>query len=175
MLRLAASLKFGHATASLVVGKLHAASRRTALAQALVEYGGLQRTIFAVRYLADEAYRRRITRQLNKGESLHAMRRDLHFAHHGHVRRRHHDDQTDQALCLTVVTNAVVLWNTVYLGDALDHLRATGRPVTDDAVAHLSPAQDGHLNPYGCYTFDLDTDLTAARRRPLHQPPASRR
>lgn len=67
MLRLAASLKYGHTTASLVVAKLHAASRRSALAQALVEYGGIQRTLYALRYLADEAYRRRITRQLNKG------------------------------------------------------------------------------------------------------------
>ncbi|MEV0682142.1 DUF4158 domain-containing protein [Actinosynnema sp. NPDC050436] len=48
MLRLAASLKYGHATASLVVGKLHAASRRSALAQALVEFGGLQRTLYVL-------------------------------------------------------------------------------------------------------------------------------
>jgi len=57
MLRLSASLKYGHATASLVVGKLHASVRRSALAQALVEYGSIQRTVFALRYLADEAYR----------------------------------------------------------------------------------------------------------------------
>ncbi|MEV0682215.1 Tn3 family transposase [Actinosynnema sp. NPDC050436] len=48
MLRLAASLKYGHATVSLVVGKLHAASRRSALAQALVEFGGLQRTLYVL-------------------------------------------------------------------------------------------------------------------------------
>lgn len=55
MLRIAASLKYGHATASLVVGKLHAASRRSAVAQALVEYGAIQRTLYSLRYLADEA------------------------------------------------------------------------------------------------------------------------
>jgi Tn3 transposase DDE domain len=114
MLRLAASLKYGHATASLVVGKLHASSRRSAIAQALVEFGGLQRTIYALRYLADEAYRRRITRQLNKGESLHSLRRDLFFAHEGSVRRRHHEQQTEQALCLSLVVNAIITWNTAY-------------------------------------------------------------
>lgn len=48
MLRLSASLKYGHATAPLVVGKLHASSRRSAVAQALMEYGGLQRTLYAL-------------------------------------------------------------------------------------------------------------------------------
>ncbi|MER7369850.1 Tn3 family transposase [Nonomuraea wenchangensis] len=32
------------------------------------------------RYLSDPAFRRKISRQLNKGESLHALRRDLHYA-----------------------------------------------------------------------------------------------
>jgi TnpA family transposase len=108
MLRLSASLKYGHATASLVVGKLHASSRRSAIAHALVEYGALQRTTYALRYFADEAYRRRITRQLNKGESLHSLRRDLFFAHEGAVRRRHLDQQTDQALCLSLLVNAII-------------------------------------------------------------------
>jgi TnpA family transposase len=122
MLHLAASLKYGHATASLVVGKLHASSRRSAIAQAMVEFGGLQRTIYALRYLADEAYRRRITRQLNKGESLHSLRRDLFFAHEGSVRRRHQEQQTEQALCLSLVVNAIITWNTAYLELALEHL-----------------------------------------------------
>jgi AcrR family transcriptional regulator len=34
-----------------------------------------------------------VRRQLNKGESLHALRRDLFFAYQGHVRQRHLDDQ----------------------------------------------------------------------------------
>ena len=66
--------------------------------------------------------------------SLHALRRDMFFAHQGHVRRRHLDDQVDQALCLTLVTNAAVLWTTTYLGDALDALRAEGYPVIDEEI-----------------------------------------
>jgi len=54
------------------------------------------------------------------------------------LRRRHLDDQIDQALCLTLVTNAVVLWTTTYLGHALDALRADGYPLTDEAAAHLT-------------------------------------
>ncbi|WP_158057147.1 Tn3 family transposase [Saccharomonospora sp. CUA-673] len=158
MLRLAASLKYGHATASLVVSKLHAFSRRSALAQALVEYGKLQRTIYALRYLADEAYRRRITRQLNKGESLHSLRRDLFFAHEGTVRRRHHEQQTEQALCLSLVTNAVITWNTAYLELALERLSQRRGRIDRDLLAHISPALLEHVNPYGTYDFPVETE-----------------
>jgi TnpA family transposase len=57
------------ATASLLVGKLSASTRQNTLAAALKEYGALRRTIYAARYLSDPAYRRKISRQLNKGES----------------------------------------------------------------------------------------------------------
>jgi TnpA family transposase len=70
LLRLAGSLKFGHATASLLVGKLSASGRQKALAAVLKVYGALRRTIYAARYLSDPAYRRKISRQLNKGEPL---------------------------------------------------------------------------------------------------------
>jgi hypothetical protein len=75
---------------------------------------------------------------------------------------KHLDDQIDQALCLTLITNAVVLWTTTYLGDALDALRADGFPITDETLSHLSPAQHDHINFYGTYAFDID----AERRQP---------
>jgi hypothetical protein len=167
LLRLVASMKFGHTTASLLIAKLHASGRQNTLAKALQEYGRLIRTIYICRYVADEELRRRVRRQLNKGESLHALRRDLFFAHQGHVRRRHLDDQIDQALCLTLVTNAAVLWTTTYLGDALDALRAEGFPATDEMAAHLTPAQHDHINFYGTYSFDIDAELRRDGHRPL--------
>ena len=70
LLRMGGSLKYGQASASLIVGKWSAASRQNTLAAALKEWGMLRRTIHTAKYLSDPAYRRRITRQLNKGESL---------------------------------------------------------------------------------------------------------
>ena len=92
LLRLAGSLKFGHATASLIVGKLSASSRQNALAAALKEYGALRRTIYAARYLSDPAYRRKISRQLNKGESLHALRATCSTPTRAPSRARHLGD-----------------------------------------------------------------------------------
>lgn len=47
------------------------------------EYGAVRRTIHAARYLTDEDRRRRVGRQLNKGEGLHSLRRTLFFAREG--------------------------------------------------------------------------------------------
>lgn len=161
LLRLAGSLKFGHATASLLVGKLSASSRQNALASALKEYGALRRTIYAARYLSDVAYRRRIARQLNKGESLHALKRDLLYAHEGAIGARHLQQQTEQAWCLTLVTNAIVAWTTEYYGLAVDSMRAAGRHVDDDVLAHISPAHSENINFFGSIDLDIDAELAA--------------
>ena len=80
--------------------------QQNALASAIKEYGALRRTVYAARYLADETYQRRIGRQLNKGENLHALKRSLAYAGEGALRRRHHEEQTEQMWCLTLATNA---------------------------------------------------------------------
>ncbi|MET7935191.1 Tn3 family transposase [Streptomyces sp. NPDC005322] len=170
LLRLAGSIKFGHATASLIVGKLSASSRQNTLAAALKEYGALRRTVYAARYLADEAYRRKIARQLNKGESLHSLRRSLLYAHEGAIRHRHLAAQTEQAWCLTLLTNSVVTWTTEYYGLAIAQMRAEGRAVDDELLAHISPAHSENVNFFGTIAVEVDTELAKldpAGYRPL--------
>ncbi len=170
VLRPAGSIKFGHATASLIVGKLSASSRQNTLAAALKEYGALRRTVYAVRYLADETYRRKIARQLNKGESLHSLRRSLLYAHEGAIRHRHLAAQTEQAWCLTILTNSVVTWTTEYYGLAIAQMRAEGRAVDDELLAHISPAHSENVNFFGTINVEVDTELAKldpAGYRPL--------
>jgi TnpA family transposase len=163
ILRVAGSLKTGWVTSSLLVSRLQARPRKNALTRALQEYGRLEKTIFLLRYAESEDLRRRIGRQLNKGEELHALRRFLFFANEGHVRKRQPEEQTEQALCLNLLTDAVILWNTVRYGEILEELRSEGFPVNDEDVAHLSPTRYGHVNPYGRYRFDLGPRSGGAR------------
>jgi TnpA family transposase len=109
-----------------------------------MEHGALRRTIYAARYLSYPAYRRKISRQLNKGESLQALKRDLLYAHEGTVRARHLEAQTEQAWCLTLVTNAVVAWTTEYYGLAVEAMRNAGRRIDDEVLAHIPGAQREH-------------------------------
>jgi TnpA family transposase len=174
MLRLAASLKYGHATASLIVSKLSRADRQNSLAAALKEYGALRRTIYAARYLSGEDYRRKISRQLNKGECIHALRRDVFYAHKGAIRRRHLQQQTEQAWCLTLTTNAVITWMTEYLGLAVDQIRGQGRRVDEELLVHISPAHSENIGLFGTITVDIEAELAQldpTGHRPLRQSP----
>ena len=167
LLRVAGSLKRGHVTASLLIGKLQANSRRNALTRALQEYGRVAKTLFVLRYLGSEAYRRRIGVQLNKGEALHALRRFLFFAHQGQVRRAQPEDQANQASCLNLVTNAVIAWNTVYMAAVIDRLKSKGEQIAPEDLAHLSPARYDHINPYGRYQFRVDRWAGKKPLRPI--------
>jgi TnpA family transposase len=160
LLRLAASVKFGHASAALVVGKLCSSKRQqNALAAAHKEWGLLKRTIYAAQYLVDESYQRRIARQLNKGENVHALKRHVFYAHEGAVRRRRHEQQTEQAWCLTLVTNAIVTWMTEYIGLAVARKRARGEYVDDALLAHVWPTHHENVNFYGAITVDVAAEL----------------
>jgi TnpA family transposase len=153
------SLKFGEATASLIVGKWSAASRQNTLAAALKEWGRMRRTIHAARYLSDPVYRRKISRQLNKGESLHALRRDLHYAQQGTIVRPHLQDRTEQAWCLTILTNAVITWTTEYYGMAIRELRVQGREVPDELLSFIAPGHRENINFFGFIEVDIEAEL----------------
>jgi TnpA family transposase len=72
-------------------------------------------TIFILHYLEDQAWRQRVHAQLNKGEALHQLRKFLFFVRDGAVSQKDEKDQNNQAACLSIVTNAVIVWNTVYM------------------------------------------------------------
>lgn len=169
LVRIGGSLKLGHVSAALLIAKLQAGSRQHPLAKAMLEYGKLLRTLHALRWFTDEAFRRRIGRQLNRGEATNDLRRFIFFANRGAVRSPHHDDQTTQAHCHTLVVNACVLSTTGYLEDAVDAEQADGREVSDEAKAHLSFSHFEAINPYGTLVFDIASVLNRSRR-PLRCP-----
>jgi hypothetical protein len=121
--------------------------------------GLLRRTLSVTRILADKALRRRIARQLNKGENVHTLRRDIFHAHEGAVRRRHHEQQTEQAWCLTIVANAVVTWMTEYFGLAVARKRARGEYVDDELLAHIWPTHHENVTFMGSIRLDIASEL----------------
>lgn len=170
IMRVVGSLKLGWVNASLLISKLQSFPRQNILTRVLQEYGKLCKTIFILRYLESEQYRRRIETQLNKGENLHALRQVLFFGQQGQIRRHHLEEQVNQASCLNLVTNCVVAWNTVYIEAVVEQLRKEGKSIADEDVSHLSPARSEHINVYGKYRFDLEAARQQQGLRPLRLP-----
>lgn len=156
MLRLAGSLKMGWVTASLIVQKLQAFPRQHPLTRALQEYGRLIKTIHILRWYADETNRRRINRQLNKGEALHSLRSHLCYANQGEIRGQSDEQLRNQVGCLNLVTNAIIVWNTVYIEKVVQQLQQEGRVLNGEDLMHIWPTRYAHVNVYGRYHFELE-------------------
>jgi Tn3 transposase DDE domain len=119
----------------------------------------MRRTIHAARYPSDPVYRRKITWQLNKGESLRALRRDLHCARQGTIVRRHLQDQTEQAWCLTLLTNPVITRTTGYYATGIGELRGQGREVPDELLSFIAPGHRENINSFGFISVDIEAEL----------------
>ena len=167
LLRIAASLKMGWVTASTLISKLQAFPRQHKLTQMLIEYGRLIRSTFIPFYLEDEANRRRILVQLNKGEEVHGLREFLFFDNKGQIRKQQPDELVNLAGCLNLISNAVIVWNTVYMQEVIDELRKRGHAVNEADFNHLSSVRFQHINRYGKFRFDLSDDLAPSGLRPL--------
>ena len=149
--------------------KLQAYPQQNALAQALQEYGRLVRTLHVLRWYANTDDRRRVMRQLNKGEALHDLRAYLMIANKGQLRRKRGDKLVNQASCLNLVTNAVILWNTVYMAEAVAQLKREGYPVNESDLAHIWPTRYAHINVYGRYYFNIEEARKREGLRPLRR------
>ncbi len=134
-----------------------------------MEVGRINKTIYLLNFVSDEGYRRRILTQLNRTEKRHDLARMICHGRRGEIRKRYREGQEDQLGALGLVTNAVVLWNTIYMQDVLHHLKQSGLTIMDDDISDLSPLRHGHMNVFGRYSFTLADTILAGEHRPLNQ------
>jgi hypothetical protein len=86
--------------------------------------------------------------------------RCLFFANRGEFRTGDLEEIMNKASCLSLLSNAVLVWNTIQFGQIVVRLRAAGEEVLDADLAHISPLAFGHIIPNG--TYWVDRDLKAA-------------
>ena len=144
--------------------------RPSSLALAIIDAGRINKTLYLLNYIDDRDYRRRILTQLNRGEGRHSVARTICHGQHGEIRRRYREGQEDQLGALGLVTNAVVLWNTIYMQASLDHLRQQAVGINEEDEARLSPLGYGHVNVLGHYSFTLAENVMNGGLRPLNRP-----
>lgn len=167
LLRIAGSLKLGKLSASELMRTFQSGSKASALTKALRELGRIIKTLFLLSYIDDEAYRRRILVQLNRGELRHSLARVVFHGNRGELRQPYREGQEDQLGALGLILNVLVLWNTRYMNLAVEHLQANGVTVLQQDLVRLSPLVHSHINLQGRYSFDLLESVKKGQLRPL--------
>ena len=139
----------------------------------LIPYGPKTHECWFWAYIDDEARRRRILTQLNRGESRHALARALFHGKRGELRQRYREGQEDQLGALGLVVNIIALWNTIYMDAALQQLRKEGIPTPVEDISRLSPLLFDHINLLGRYAFSVPEAVKRGHLRPLRRPEES--
>jgi hypothetical protein len=57
----------------------------------------------------------------------------------------------NKASCLSLVSNAILYWNTLKIADIVDQLRQQGETVEEETLAHISLLPFKHVLPNGTY------------------------
>ena len=159
ILRIAASIKTGAVSASLIMRQLASFPRQNCVAAALRELGRMERTIFTLDWLENPELRRQAGQELNKGESRNSLSRAVFIHRLGEIRDRTYENQQHRASGLNLVVTAIILWNTRYLERAIAALREI-EDVPVNLLAHLSPLGWEHVNLTGDYIWGVAQPMT---------------
>jgi len=151
LVRLAASLKDRLTPAHVVMQRLANANASDRLAGALTQLGRLMKTIHILRYIHEAPLRDAIQLQLNRGEFRHILAKSLFFANQGGFRFGDYEEVMNKASCLSLLSNAALVWNTVHIARIVVQLRAAGHEVRDEDLARVSPLAHAHVIPNGSY------------------------
>ena len=111
----------------------------------------LLKTEYILQYLTDSDLRDKVQRQLNKGEHRHALARWIFFANQGRFQVGDYEEIMNKASCLSLVSNAVLYWNTVKMSEIIKQLESNGEMISDIALSHISLLPHRHVIPMGTY------------------------
>jgi len=77
----------------------------------------------------------------------------LFFANRGEFRSGDYEEIMNKASCLSLLSNAVLVWNTMAITKIITQLRAAGETIVDEDLARISPLMYQHVIPNGTYHF----------------------
>ena len=154
MIRVASSLKKRTAPAHIIVQRLMSSSPNDKLTNAFINLGRIIKTEYILRYITDPELRRTVQRQLNKGEYRHNLPRRIFFANQGEFTTGDYAEIMNKASCLSLVSNAMLYWNTIHINEQVDDLRSRGEIIEDDTLSHISLLPYKHVIPNGSYFIE---------------------
>lgn len=84
----------------------------------------------------------------------HKLPRRIFFANQGEFTTGDYEEIMHKASCLSLVSNAILYWNTLKITDIVDQLRARGEEVDLATLAHISLLPSKHVVPNGTYFIE---------------------
>ncbi len=160
LLRMAASINDGYGSATFLLERFGSAARNSKLHRAGTQWGQWWDSVYLCDYAAQPPFRRSVNRILVRGESVHQLERVIHAGPIRVDRGRRQDEKVMISGALTLLTNAVIAYNTWKLHQVLERSREAGRPVPSaEILAHIAPIAFRHINFQGIYRFPLERYL----------------
>ncbi len=112
------------------------------------------KTKYLLRYITDPDLHRSVQRQLYKGEYQHKLPRRIFFADQGEFTSGAYMDIMNKASCLSLVSNAVLYWNTKKTNTIVEDLRNRQEEISDETLSHISLLPYKHIIPNGTYFIE---------------------
>jgi TnpA family transposase len=156
MIHVSHSLKERTASAHVIVQRLTNSFPSDRLSKEFTNLGRIIKTEYILRYLTDPELRRTVQLQLNKGEYRHRLPRWIFFANQGEFTTGDYEEIMNKASCLSLVSNAVLYWNTIKINDIVEGLRDQGESIDNELLSHISLLPYKHVLPNGTYFIEKD-------------------
>jgi TnpA family transposase len=156
LVRVAASVQSGHCTAVQALTRFGSAARGQPLYDGGVHLGRLFRTIFLIDYFTVPVFRGELQHALNRGEAVHNVQRAIHQGKIPVELTRHRHSMMAVSSALTLLTNAVMAWNTQHMQSALDTIEKLGnQPALPEHLRSIAPTSLEGINLRGTFDFPI--------------------
>jgi len=156
LVRIAASVQSGQCTAVQALTRFGSAARGQPVYEAGVHLGQLFRTIFLIDYFTIPAFRHEMQHALNRGEAIHVVQRAIHQGKIPVELARHDVSLAAVSSALSLLSNALMAWNTMHMQRALEAIDAIGgEKMRAEDLRQIGPTRLDGINLRGTFEFPI--------------------
>ncbi len=153
MLKVALAVSKGKMRSSIILRKLGTSSKKNKLYFAFRELGRVNRTIFLLKFIADEALRRMINAATNISEAWNGFIKWVAFGGQGVISENDREEQRKIIRYNHLVGNLIIFHNVVSMTTIIQDLINEGHIITPEILSCLSPYKTNHINRFGIYNL----------------------
>lgn len=154
--RVLASISNGTISAVTALQRFGSAAQGDPIYRAANQLGRLLRTLFLCDFLTKPAFRRELTRLLNRGEHVHTLQHAIHLGSIRPERGRRPDEMIAISGSLTLLSNLVIAWSANRIQMAVSSLEAKGFTIPREYLRYISPVRYAGINLRGTFKFSID-------------------